>query len=86
MLLIALALVCSALLGYLFAARTGTDAAADTLGQRLAIGGVVLIVVGHRDPDALHDRGRERGRQRGRSATASRSCGSSSSPPSAPGC
>ena len=45
LLLIALALVCSALLGYLFEARTTTDAAADTLGQRLAIGGVVLIVV-----------------------------------------
>ena len=45
LLLVALALVCSALLGYLFEARTTTDAAADTLGQRLAIGGVVLIVV-----------------------------------------
>jgi simple sugar transport system permease protein len=45
MLLIALALACSALLGYLFEARTTTDPAADTLGQRLAIGGVVLIVL-----------------------------------------
>jgi ribose/xylose/arabinose/galactoside ABC-type transport system permease subunit len=45
MLLIALALACSALLGYLFAARTGADAAADKLGARAAITGIVLLVL-----------------------------------------
>jgi simple sugar transport system permease protein len=45
MLLIALALACSALLGYLFAARTGPDAAADRLGTRAAITGIVLLVL-----------------------------------------
>jgi simple sugar transport system permease protein len=45
MLLIALALACSALMGYLFAARTGTDAAADKLGTRAAITGIVLLVL-----------------------------------------
>jgi ribose/xylose/arabinose/galactoside ABC-type transport system permease subunit len=44
MLLIALALACSALLGYLFAARTGPDLAADKLGKRAAITGIVLLV------------------------------------------
>ncbi len=46
MLLISLALVCSALLGYLFAARTGPDTVADTWGRRAAIGGVLLIALG----------------------------------------
>ena len=45
MLLVALALACSALLGYLFEARTGPDAPADTLGRRVAVAGIVLIVV-----------------------------------------
>jgi simple sugar transport system permease protein len=45
MLLIALALACSALLGYLFAARTGADAAADKLGKRAAITGILLLVL-----------------------------------------
>jgi ribose/xylose/arabinose/galactoside ABC-type transport system permease subunit len=44
MLLIALALVCSALLGYLFAPRTGPDDAADTWGRRAAIAGVIFVV------------------------------------------
>ena len=43
MLLIALALACSALLGYLFAARTGPDPAADILGKRAAITGILLL-------------------------------------------
>ena len=43
MLLIALALACSALLGYLFAPRTGPDAAADKLGKRAAITGILLL-------------------------------------------
>ena len=64
MLLIALALACSALLGYLFAARTGPDPAADTLGQRAAIAGIVLLVRRRwRVHDALHDGRRERGDQ-----------------------
>jgi ribose/xylose/arabinose/galactoside ABC-type transport system permease subunit len=45
MLLIALALACSALMGYLFAARTGPDPAADTLGKREAITGILLLVL-----------------------------------------
>jgi ribose/xylose/arabinose/galactoside ABC-type transport system permease subunit len=45
MLLIALILACSALLGYLFAGRTAPDASADRLGQRAAVGGIVLLVV-----------------------------------------
>jgi ribose/xylose/arabinose/galactoside ABC-type transport system permease subunit len=45
MLLIALALACSALLGYLFAPRTGPDPAADTWGRRAAVGGVLCIVL-----------------------------------------
>jgi ribose/xylose/arabinose/galactoside ABC-type transport system permease subunit len=44
MLLIALALVCSALLGYLFAPRTGPDDAADAWGRRAAIAGVIFVV------------------------------------------
>jgi ribose/xylose/arabinose/galactoside ABC-type transport system permease subunit len=44
MLLIALALACSALLGYLFAARTAPDPEADTLGKRAAITGILLLV------------------------------------------
>jgi ribose/xylose/arabinose/galactoside ABC-type transport system permease subunit len=44
MLLIALALACSALMGYFFAARTGPDPAADTLGKREAITGILLLV------------------------------------------
>ncbi len=44
-LLIALALACSALMGYLFAARTGPDPVADMLGQRAAITGVILLGV-----------------------------------------
>ena len=46
MLLISLALVCSALLGYLFAGRTGPDERADKLGQRAAMAGIFLIVIG----------------------------------------
>ena len=45
MLLVALALACSALLGYLFEARTGPDASADTLGRRVAVVGIMLAVV-----------------------------------------
>ena len=45
MLLMSLALACSALLGYLLAGRSGLDAPADRFGQRAAIAGVVLIVV-----------------------------------------
>jgi ribose/xylose/arabinose/galactoside ABC-type transport system permease subunit len=44
MLLIALALVCSALLGYLFAPRVGPDDAADTWGRRAAVAGVIFVV------------------------------------------
>jgi ribose/xylose/arabinose/galactoside ABC-type transport system permease subunit len=44
MLLIALALVCSALLGYLFAPRVGPDDAADTWGRRAAVTGVIFVV------------------------------------------
>ena len=44
MLLIALALVCSALMGYLYAVRSAPDPAADKLGRRAAIGGVVVLV------------------------------------------
>jgi ribose/xylose/arabinose/galactoside ABC-type transport system permease subunit len=44
MLLIGLALVCSALMGYLFGGRTGPDVAADRLGRRFAVGGVVIVV------------------------------------------
>jgi simple sugar transport system permease protein len=45
MLLIALALVCSALMGYLYAVRSAPDPAADKLGRRAAIAGVVILVV-----------------------------------------
>jgi simple sugar transport system permease protein len=45
MLLIALALACSAIMGYLFARRTTVDAAADKLGQRMAVGGVLLLAL-----------------------------------------
>jgi ribose/xylose/arabinose/galactoside ABC-type transport system permease subunit len=45
MLLIALALACSALMGYLFAARTRPDPAADKLGKRAAITGILLLVL-----------------------------------------
>jgi simple sugar transport system permease protein len=43
MLLIGLALVSSALMGYLFARRSAADAAADKLGRRMAIGGIVIL-------------------------------------------
>jgi ribose/xylose/arabinose/galactoside ABC-type transport system permease subunit len=43
MLLIALALACSALMGYFFAARTAADPAADALGKRAAIAGILLL-------------------------------------------
>jgi ribose/xylose/arabinose/galactoside ABC-type transport system permease subunit len=43
MLLIALALACSALMGYFFAARTSVNPAADTLGKRAAITGILLL-------------------------------------------
>jgi simple sugar transport system permease protein len=43
MLLIALALVCSALMGYLFARRVAPDLAADKLGRRAAVSGVVIL-------------------------------------------
>jgi ribose/xylose/arabinose/galactoside ABC-type transport system permease subunit len=45
MLLMALALACSALLGYLFAGRTRPEPSADTLGQRAAVAGIVLLVI-----------------------------------------
>jgi ribose/xylose/arabinose/galactoside ABC-type transport system permease subunit len=45
MLLIALTLLCSALLGYLLARRVAPDRAADTLGRRAAVIGVVSVVV-----------------------------------------
>ena len=45
LLLIALALACSALLGYLFQARTGPDVKADALGRRVAVLGIILIVI-----------------------------------------
>ncbi len=45
MLLIALALACSAIMGYLFARRTSVDVAADKLGQRMAVGGVLLLTL-----------------------------------------
>jgi ribose/xylose/arabinose/galactoside ABC-type transport system permease subunit len=45
MLLIALALLCSALMGYLFAGQRTMDVAADKLGRRLAVGGVVMIAL-----------------------------------------
>jgi simple sugar transport system permease protein len=44
LLLIALALACSALLGYLFRARTGPDQTADTVGRRVAVVGILLLV------------------------------------------
>jgi ribose/xylose/arabinose/galactoside ABC-type transport system permease subunit len=46
MLLISLALACSALLGYLFAGRATPDPKADKLGQRAAVAGIVLVVIG----------------------------------------
>ena len=64
MLLIALALVCSALMGYLYAVRSAPDPAADKLGRRAAIGGVVVLVTGHHPQDAVLDRGRERRHER----------------------
>jgi simple sugar transport system permease protein len=45
MLLIALALACSAIMGYLFARRTSVDAAADKLGQRMAVAGVLFLTL-----------------------------------------
>ena len=45
MLLIALALACSAIMGYLFSRRTSVDAAADKLGQRMAVGGILLLAL-----------------------------------------
>jgi ribose/xylose/arabinose/galactoside ABC-type transport system permease subunit len=45
MLLMSLALACSALLGYLFAARTGPEPAADKVGQRAAMAGVILLAI-----------------------------------------
>ena len=45
MLLIGLALVCSALMGYLFGRRTGADATADKWGRRAAVSGVVVLTV-----------------------------------------
>jgi simple sugar transport system permease protein len=45
MLLIALALVCSALMGYLFGRRSAPDLAADKLGRRAAVAGVILLTV-----------------------------------------
>ena len=65
MLLIALALACSALLGYLFEPRTGTDAAADVLGQRAVDRRDLVGGRRHGDPDALHDVGREGDGERG---------------------
>jgi simple sugar transport system permease protein len=45
MLLIALALACSALMGYLLARRVAPDRAADRLGRRAAVIGVVCVVI-----------------------------------------
>jgi ribose/xylose/arabinose/galactoside ABC-type transport system permease subunit len=45
MLLIALALLCSALMGYLFGRQRSTDVASEKLGRRLAVGGVMAIVL-----------------------------------------
>ncbi len=44
-LLIALALACSALMGYLFTIRTAPDDAADAFGRRAAIAGVFVVLL-----------------------------------------
>jgi len=46
LLLVALALACSALLGYLFEAQARIDSAADTRGKRVAIVGVGFVALG----------------------------------------
>jgi len=44
-LLLALALACSALMGYLFTIRTAPDDAADAFGRRAAIAGVLVVLL-----------------------------------------